>query len=244
MDAQIRLLSELKALRRCFLRSVIGFLIALAALAPFTKEIFHAIALPMLAALPSGQALLSVGVISPVMAPLKVLCLAAAFASLPNTLYQIWSFAAPGLYRDEKRKALLFVGSALLLALAGAAYCQFAVLGVVLGFISSNAPEFVSFAPDIGAYLDFVLRMTFAFALAFETPAAVVLLSRVGAVGLPRLRRARRFVIVGAFAVSAVLTPPDVLSQLLLALPLCLLYEAGLIAASLTCRTRAKAAAS
>lgn len=234
----IALLSELKALRRCFIRCVVGFLIALAALAPFSKEIFHAFALPLLSALPPGQALMSVGVIAPVMAPLKVLCFAAAFVSLPNTLYQIWSFSAPGLYRAEKRKAALFVLCALALAVAGACYCYFAVLGLVLGFIASQAPGFISFAPDVSAYLDFVLRMVLAFALAFQTPAAVVLLAKTGAVGLARLKKSRRVVIIGAFVLAAVLTPPDVLSQLLLALPLCLLYEAGLILASLACRSR------
>lgn len=235
----IELLSELKALRRCFLRAALGFLVALAALAPFSMDIFHAVALPLLSALPPGQALMSVGVIAPVMAPLKVLCFAAAFASLPNTLLQIWLFIAPGLYRSERRRAAAFVLCALLLAVSGACYCYFAVLGLVLGFIAAQAPDFVSFAPDVGAYLDFVLRMLLAFALAFQTPAAVVLLARSGAVGLARLRRSRRYVIVGAFALSAVLTPPDVLSQLLLALPLCLLYELGLAAAAVSCRRKA-----
>ncbi len=240
-EGSLQLLSELKALRRCFLRAALGFLIALAVLAPFTREIFHAVALPLLAALPPGQALMSVGVISPVMAPLKVLCFASLLASLPNTLFQIWLFAAPGLYRSEKRRAAAFVLCALALAIAGGCYCYFAVLGLVLGFIAAQAPGFISFAPDVGAYLDFVLRMLMAFALAFQTPAAVVLLARTGAVGLARLKRSRRYVIIGAFTISAVLTPPDVLSQLLLALPLCLLYELGLMIASITCRRKAVA---
>lgn len=235
MSEGIRILSELKALRRCFIRAIIGFVIAIAALSPFTNEIFSFVALPLISALPRGQALMSVGVITPVLAPLKVLLFAAIFLSLPNTLWQIWAFVSPGLYKKEKRRAVVFVVCALMLALTGSAYCYFTVLKLVLGFIASVSPQFVTFAPDINAYLDFVLHMTMAFALSFETPAVVVLLCRSGAVGIARLRKSRRYVIIGAFTLSAVLTPPDVLSQLMLALPLCLLYEAGLIAASIVC---------
>jgi sec-independent protein translocase protein TatC len=162
------------------------------------------------------------------MVPLKVTLFSAFLLALPYVLYQVWAFVAPGLYKHEKRLAVPIIASSMLMFALGMAYCYFVVFGFVFKFIAGFAPASVAVAPDIEAYFGFVLGMFLAFGLAFEMPIVVVLLARFGIASLDRMKQARPYVIVGAFIVAAVFTPPDVLSQLLLAIPLCLLYELGL----------------
>jgi len=185
----------------------------------------------MMEALPSGAHLLATGVTTPFMVPLKVTLFAAFLLSSPYVLYQVWAFVAPGLYQHEKRFALPVVASTAIMFFTGVAYCHFVVFKVVFHFIAGFAPDSVSVAPDIEQYLDFVMHMFLAFGLAFEVPVVVVLLVRTGIVGLERLQGVRRYVIVGATVIGAIFAPPDVLSQLLLAIPLWLLYELGMLVA-------------
>lgn len=236
MTATSPFLSNLMQLRRTLLRSALGFLIAMIVIFPFMDEIFEFACAPLLKALPKGTSLLAVGVISPVMGPLRTVFFAALCLSLPWTLLQIWLFVAPGLYRKEKKATLLFLFSAVSMFSMGTAYCYFVVFRFLFPFIASFAPAAVNFAPDVDAYLSFMLRMFAAFGLTFETPVAVFCLVKFSLVSVEKLKKIRRYVLVGAFAVAAVLTPPDVTSQLLLALPLALLYEFGVMLASLGTR--------
>ena len=224
--------SNLFALRNTILLSLLGVAVCIASLAPFTNFLFEEATKPLLSALPQGSRMLAVGVISPVLGPLKVLLFSAFVLSLPFTLYQIWRFVSPALYKHEKRTALPFILSSVVMFAAGTMYCYFVVFRALFPFIASFSPESVNFAPDIEAYISFLLHMFLAFGLAFETPVAVFLLAASDVVELDRLKKGRRYVIVGAFALAAVLTPPDVTSQLLLALPLLVLYELGLMVSS------------
>lgn len=232
-------LSNLMQLRSALLRSALGFFIAVIVIFPFMDEIFNFACTPLLSALPKGTSLLAVGVVSPVMGPLRTVLFAALILSLPWILLQIWYFVAPGLYRKEKKATLLFLLSAVSMFSLGTAYCYFVVFRFLFPFIASFAPAAVSFAPDVDAYLSFMLRMFVAFGLTFETPVAVLCLVKFSLVSVDRLKKIRRYVLVGSFAVAAVLTPPDVTSQLLLALPLTLLYELGVMLASFGIRTKA-----
>lgn len=232
-------LSNLMQLRSALLRSALGFFIAVIVIFPFMDEIFNFACTPLLSALPKGTSLLAVGVVSPVMGPLRTVLFAALILSLPWILLQIWYFVAPGLYRKEKKATLLFLLSAVSMFSLGTAYCYFVVFRFLFPCIASFAPAAVSFAPDVDAYLSFMLRMFVAFGLTFETPVAVFCLVKFSLVSVDRLKKIRRYVLVGSFAVAAVLTPPDVTSQLLLALPLTLLYELGVMLASFGIRTNA-----
>jgi sec-independent protein translocase protein TatC len=198
---------------------------------PGAAAIYDVLAKPMLAALPQGTHMIATGVITPFMVPVKVTMLAALVISLPVVLYQAWAFVAPGLYRHEKRLALPLIVSSTLLFIAGMAFCYFFVFRTVFRFIASFAPQSITPAPDIEAYLSFVMTMFLAFGVTFEVPVAVVLLVKTGIVPLAKLKSARGYVIVGAFIVAAVVTPPDMVSQCLLAVTLCLLYELGLLCA-------------
>jgi len=200
---------------------------------PGASAIYDVLAQPMLDALPEGTRMIATGVITPFMVPVKVTMLAALVISLPVVLYQAWAFVAPGLYRHEKRLALPLIVSSTLLFILGMAFCYFFVFHTVFRFIAHFAPQSITPAPDIEAYLSFVMTMFLAFGVTFEVPVVVVLLVKTGVVPLAKLRRARGYVIVGAFIVAAVVTPPDVVSQSLLAVPLCLLYELGLLVARL-----------
>jgi len=177
-------------------------------------------------------------VITPFMVPMKVTMVVALLVSLPWVLYQAWAFIAPGLYMHEKRLVAPLIISSSLLFLAGVAFCYFFVFGTVFKFINDFAPKSISVAPDIENYLDFVLMMCLAFGLTFEVPVVVIVLVRMGVVTVEKLREIRPYVIVGAFVVAAVVTPPDVMSQLFLAIPLCLLYEVGLLVAPIFQRSR------
>jgi len=199
---------------------------------PGASAIYDFLAQPMLAALPQGTRMIATGVITPFMVPLKVTLLAAFVIALPVVLYQAWAFVAPGLYKHEQRLALPLIFSSTLLFLLGMAFCYFFVFRTVFHFIAGFAPESITPAPDIEAYVSFVITMFVAFGLTFEVPVAVVLLVKGGVVTVEKLRAARGYVIVGAFIIAAVVTPPDVLSQFMLAVPLCLLFELGLLVAS------------
>src|SRR5438128_7981932 len=198
---------------------------------PGSGYIYDLLAAPLMSALPEGAKMIATGVITPFMVPVKVTALAAFMIALPYVLYQAWAFVAPGLYEHEKKLALPLVIGSTALFLLGVAFCYFFVFGRVFAFIHSFAPKSISPAPDIEAYFSFVITMFIAFGVTFEIPIVVIVLVRMGVVSVEKLRDARPYVIVGAFVIAAVVTPPDVLSQLLLAIPMCLLYEAGLVLA-------------
>ena len=196
---------------------------------PGASAIYDVLAQPMLATLPEGTRMIATGVITPFMVPVKVTLLASFVLALPVVLYQAWAFVAPGLYRHEQRLALPLIISSSLLFLAGMAFCYFVVFRTVFHFIATFAPQSITPAPDIEAYVHFVMTMFLAFGITFEVPVAVVLLVKTGVVSIEKLRAGRGYVVVAAFIVAAVVTPPDVVSQFLLAVPLCLLYEVGLL---------------
>jgi len=227
-------LSHLVELRDRLLRAVIAVVIVFVVLFlyPGASVIYDFLAQPMLATLPEGTRMIATGVITPFMVPVKVTMLTAFVLALPYVLYQVWAFVAPGLYQHEKRLALPLIISSTLLFLLGMAFCYFVVFQTVFKFIASFAPESITPAPDIEAYLNFVLTMFIAFGITFEVPVAVVLLVRLGIMSVDKLREIRGYVVVGAFIIAAVVTPPDIVSQFMLAVPLCLLYEVGILLAS------------
>ncbi|WP_459616439.1 twin-arginine translocase subunit TatC [Bordetella sp. 2513F-2] len=234
-DQQDSFISHLVELRTRLLRAAGAMLAVFIVLFlyPGASAIYDVLAQPMLASLPQGTRMIATGVITPFMVPVKVTMMAAFVIALPVVLYQAWAFVAPGLYKHEKRLALPLILSSTLLFLLGMAFCYFFVFRTVFHFIATFAPQSITPAPDIEAYLSFVLTMFLAFGITFEVPVAVVLLVRTGIVELDKLRAARGYVVVGAFVVAAVVTPPDVVSQFMLAVPLCLLYEVGLLCARL-----------
>lgn len=224
-------MSHLIELRSRLLRAVGTMLVVFIVLFiyPGASVIYDLLAAPMLASLPEGTRMIATGVITPFMVPVKVTMMAAFVVSLPVVLYQVWAFVAPGLYRHEQRLALPLIISSSLLFLAGMAFCYFIVFKTIFSFIASFAPESITPAPDIEAYLGFVMTMFLAFGITFEVPVAVILLVRMGIVTIAQLQQSRGYVIVGAFIIAAVVTPPDVVSQFLLAVPLCVLYEVGIL---------------
>ncbi|MEK0430044.1 MAG: twin-arginine translocase subunit TatC [Pseudomonadota bacterium] len=227
-------ISHLVELRNRLVRAsavVLVVFIMLFAIWPGAAAIYDFLAQPMMGALPEGSKMIATGVITPFMVPMKVTMVVALLVSLPWVLYQAWAFIAPGLYMHEKRLVAPLIISSSLLFLAGVAFCYFFVFGTVFKFINDFAPKSISVAPDIENYLDFVLMMCLAFGLTFEVPVVVIVLVRMGVVTVEKLREIRPYVIVGAFVVAAVVTPPDIMSQLFLAIPLCLLYEVGLLVA-------------
>ncbi|MEY4600166.1 MAG: TatC sec-independent protein translocase protein [Pseudomonadota bacterium] len=224
-------ISHLIELRDRLLRALVVFAVVLLALIPFSAELYDLLATPMMSALPEGSKMIATGVITPFLVPIKVAMMLAFVLTLPFTLYQAWSFIAPGLYNHEKRLVLPLVVASTLLFVIGIAFCYFFVFNTVFHFINQIAPKSISVAPDIENYLNFVLTMFLAFGLTFETPIVVVMLTRMGLVSIEQLCEARPYFIVIAFVIAAVVTPPDVVSQLLLAVPMCLLFEVGLIAA-------------
>ena len=225
--------SHLVELRDRLIRAAIAVGVAFAVLAayPGPSGLYDLLAAPLVAQLPKGATLIATNVISPFLVPLKITLMAAFMLALPVVLYQMWAFVAPGLYMHEKRLVLPLVVSSTLLFLAGVAFCYFFVFGQVFKFIQSFAPKSITAAPDIEAYLGFVMNMFIAFGAAFEVPVIVVVLARIGVVSVEKLREWRGYFIVVAFIIAAVITPPDIVSQLALAIPMCLLYELGLFAA-------------
>ena len=230
--------SHLVELRDRLVRAAIAVGVCFAALAvwPGPAVLYDLLAAPLVAHLPQGTTLIATNVISPFLVPLKIALLAAFLLALPVVLYQAWAFVAPGLYTHEKRLVMPLVISSTLLFFVGVAFCYFFVFGQVFKFIQSFAPKSITAAPDIEAYLSFVLTMFIAFGAAFEVPVIVMVLARMGLVSIEKLKAFRSYFIVLAFIVAAVITPPDVVSQLALAVPMCLLYEVGIWAAQIFIR--------
>jgi sec-independent protein translocase protein TatC len=226
-------ISHLIELRSRLLRAIVAIVIVLAALFPFAKDIYAALASPLLRVLPQGSTMIATDVTGTFLVPLKVTLMAAFLLALPYVLYQAWAFVAPGLYQHEKRLAIPVLVSSFLFFLVGMAFAYFFVFPIAFGFFAGYAPVGVQMMTDIDKYLSFVLTMFIAFGITFETPVVVIVLVRMRIVTLEKLRSARPYVIVGAFVVGAVFTPPDVISQLLLAVPLWLLFELGLLLARL-----------
>lgn len=223
--------SHLIELRERLLKALVAVGIVLLALLPFANKLYAILAEPLLRKLPAGGQLVAIDVASPFFTPLKLAFFTALVVAMPAVLYQLWAFVAPGLYRHEKRLALPLLASSVGLFYLGGAFAYFLVLPTVFGFLAKITPQGVAMMTDITKYLDFVLVIFFAFGICFEVPVAVVILVALGWVTTKQLVEARGYVIVGAFVVAAVLTPPDVVSQILLAIPMCLLYEVGIIAA-------------
>jgi sec-independent protein translocase protein TatC len=230
-SAQETFISHLIELRDRLLRAIIAVLVLTIALVPWAKEIYALLAQPLLSALPSGATMIATDVTGTFLVPLKVTLMAGFLIALPYVLYQAWAFVAPGLYQHEKRLAVPVIVSSFVFFLVGMAFAYFVVFPVAFGFFVGYTPPGVQMMTDIDKYLSFVLTMFIAFGLTFETPVVVVVLVRMGVVSLEKLKAARGYVIVGAFVVGAIFTPPDVISQLLLAIPLWLLYEVGLFLA-------------
>jgi sec-independent protein translocase protein TatC len=227
-------ISHLIELRSRLLRIAIGLLIVFVALFPFANNIYSLLAAPLLNKLPLGGQMIATGVTTPFFVPIKVAMMTAFLVSLPHTLYQLWAFVAPGLYAHEKKFMIPMIVASSLLFLFGMAFAYFLVFPVVFGFIVGTAPEGVAVMTDIGNYLDFVMTLFFAFGLAFEVPIAVVMAVRFGWVSIAALKDARGYVIVGAFVIGAIFTPPDIISQFMLAVPMWLLYELGIVVAAFT----------
>ncbi len=242
-EGESSLIDHLVELRSRLLRAITGLVIALVALLPFANRLYGWFAQPLLDKLPQGAQLIAVEVASPFFAPLKLAFFAAVLLTMPWLLYQAWAFVAPGLYKREKKLALPLLVSAVLLFYAGCAFAFFIVLPAVFGFLTAITPEGVAMMTDINAYLNFVLVIFLAFGISFELPVALVILVLLGWVTPAQLREWRGYAIVGMFILAAIITPPDVVSQLLLAIPMCLLYEAGIIAARMVAPKDAERAA-
>ena len=226
-------LSHLIELRQRLVRAAAAILVVFLALSPFMRQIFDLFARPMMEALPPGNRLLATSVVDLFVVPLKVTMFASLLLALPVVLYQAWAFVAPGLYQHEKRLAVPVIGSSALMFYAGIAFCYFVVFKAVFPFLVRIAPATVNVSPDINTYFSDVLRWFIAFGITFEVPIVVLLLVRLGIVSVVRLRQVRPYVIVGAFVMAAIFTPPDIGSMLLMALPLCLLFELGMVLAAL-----------
>ena len=227
--------SHLVELRDRLIRATIAVGVVFGALCfwPGPAGLYDLLAAPMVAHLPKGATLIATNVISPILVPLKITLMAAFMVALPVVLYQVWAFVAPGLYSHEKKMVVPLVVSSTILFIAGVAFCYFLVIPGMSKFIQAFAPASITAAPDIEQYFGFVLTLFLVFGIAFEVPIAVVVLARMGIVTIAQLRQWRGYFIVGSFVVAAVVTPPDVISQLALAIPMCILYEVGIIAAQL-----------
>jgi sec-independent protein translocase protein TatC len=230
--------SHLIELRDRLIRAVIavGVVFGVLCFYPGPGGLYDLMAAPLVANLPQGSTLIATNVISPFVVPLKITLMAAFLVALPVVLYQVWAFVAPGLYMHEKKLVLPLVVSSTILFFIGVGFCYFFVFGKVFHFIQSFAPKSITAAPDIEAYFSFVLTMFIAFGAAFEVPIVVVVLARVGLVSIEKLKGFRAYFVVLAFIVAAVITPPDIVSQLALAIPMCLLYELGIWAAQIFIR--------
>jgi sec-independent protein translocase protein TatC len=237
-SGQETFLSHLIELRQRLVRALLVFALACAPALYFSAELYDVLAYPLMRSLPEGSKMIATGVISPFLIPMKIALMAGFILALPFILYQAWAFVAPGLYAHEKRMVLPLVVSSTLLFIVGMVFCYFIVFGKVFSFIASFAPKSISVAPDIEAYFNFVLGMFLAFGLAFEVPVVVVVLVMTGLVTVEQLREWRGYVIVAVFIVAAVVTPPDVVSQIALAVPMCILYEVGIVMGQFITRRR------
>lgn len=229
-DQEQSLVGHLVELRKRLLRAVIGVLVLVIGLLPFSAELYRILALPMMRNFAEGAQMIATNPISPFFTPLKLTAFTGLVLAAPWVLYQLWAFIAPGLYRHERRLAVPLLVSATLLFYLGCAFAYFLVLPTVSAFVLQVAPEGVAIMTDISEYLDFVLVVFLAFGVAFEVPVATVIVVAMGWATIEQLREARPYVIVGAFIVAALITPPDVISQLMLAIPMALLYEVGIVA--------------
>ena len=224
-------LSHLIELRDRLIRALIAILIVFVCIFPWSKELYALLAQPLLASLPKGGQMIATDIVGVFLVPMKVALMCAFLIALPVVLYQVWAFVAPGLYAHEKKLVLPLVVASVLLFFSGMAFAYFLVFPAVFGFMASVAPEGVAWMTDIEKYLSFVLTTFMAFGVTFEVPVVVVVLVRMGMVSIAKLKEIRPYVIVGAFVIGAIFTPPDVISQIMLAVPLWLLYEAGIIVA-------------
>jgi sec-independent protein translocase protein TatC len=241
-DQEQGFLSHLVELRSRLLHAVLAVLLVAIALIPFGNKLYTVLAAPLLGRLPEGTQMIAIDPASPFFTPLKLSFFVALVLTVPYILYQAWAFVAPGLYKHEQRLAMPLLVSATLLFYIGCAFAYYLVLPTVFAFMNAIAPDGVAVMTDIARYLDFVLVIFLAFGVAFEVPVAVVILVALGWVSVEQLKAARSYFIVGAFVIAAILTPPDVLSQLLLAIPMCLLYELGIVAARALIKPRREGA--
>lgn len=226
-------ISHLVELRDRLIRALVAVLAIFLGLVNWARDIYSLLAAPMLAALPEGGHMIATDVVGAFFVPMKVTMMVAFLVALPYVLYQAWAFVAPGLYANEKKLALPLLAASVLLFFVGMGFAYFIVFPAVFGFINAFAPEGVAVMTDIDKYLSFVLTTFLAFGVTFEVPVIVIVLVRIGLVSIEKLKEVRPYVIVGAFIVSAVVTPPDVLSQFLLAVPMWLLYECGILMAQM-----------
>jgi sec-independent protein translocase protein TatC len=231
MSASESFIAHLVELRTRLLNSVVALLVIFICLFPWASDLYAVLAHPLLAKLPKGGQMIATDVTTPFFVPLKVAMMTAFLIALPYILYQIWRFVAPGLYAHEKRLVVPLIVASTLLFFCGMSFAYFAVFPVVFGFITAAAPLGVAVMTDIDKYLSFVLSMFVAFGITFQVPVVVILLVRMGVVTVEKLREIRPYVVVGAFVMGAIFTPPDVVSQFMLAMPLWLLYEAGIVVA-------------
>jgi sec-independent protein translocase protein TatC len=236
METSQTIISHLIELRDRLIRATLGIIIVFICLTPIASRLYTWLAQPMLDQLPAGGQMVAIAVATPFFVPIKVAMFAAFLIALPHTLYQLWAFIAPGLYAHEKRSFAPLVLISTLLFLSGMAFAYFLVFPVVFGFLVGAAPEGIAVMTDIDHYLGFVMSLFLAFGISFEVPVAVFMMVKLGWVSTARLRESRSYVIVGAFIAGAILTPPDVISQFMLAIPLWLLYEAGILAAEFAAR--------
>ena len=226
---EMTFVQHLIELRDKLLHSVIAILIIFIGIFPFANEVYGFIAAPIISVLPSGTNIIAIGVISPFLTPLKMALIFAVYLAMPYLLYQIWSFIAPALYKHERQMIVPLIVSSTILFYAGILFSFYVVFPVIFGFLSSVGPSIVDFTPDIQYYLDFVLKVSFAFGVAFEVPIATILLIMFNITTIEKLKNNRPYVIIGAFILGMLLTPPDIISQVLIAIPMWLLFEAGLI---------------
>lgn len=238
--AQESFISHLIELRDRLLRAIVAIVVVFVVLMTWAGDIYDLLARPMMDTLPEGTHMIATGVVTPFFVPVKVTLMVSFVIALPFVLYQVWSFIAPGLYAHERRMGLPLVLGSTVLFLLGMAFCYFFVFGTVFKFINEFAPKSITPAPDIEQYLSFVMTMFLAFGLTFEVPVAVILLVKAGLVSIEKLKEARPYVIVGAFIIAAIITPPDVISQFMLAVPMCVLYELGILIARFISSTPAK----
>lgn len=231
--SEMTLVQHLVELRDKLLRSVVAILLVFIAIFPFSNEVYTFIAAPIIASMPHNSNLIAIGVISPFLTPLKMALIFAVYIAAPYLLFQIWSFVAPALYKHEKQMILPLVISSTLLFYAGILFAFYLVFPLIFGFLADIAPDIVTATPDIQHYLDFVLKVSFAFGVAFEVPIATILLIMFGATTVEKLKKNRPYVIVGAFVLGMLLTPPDIISQVLIAVPVWLLFELGLLVSPL-----------
>jgi len=237
-DRELPFISHLIELRERLLHIILAVLLVTLVLFPFSNSIYTWVATPLMRLLPQGSSMIATEVASPFMAPFKLTLVAAIFLVMPYILYEVWSFVAPGLYRHERNLVLPLVVSSALLYYLGMAFAYFLVFPMVFGFFVGAAPQGVSVMTDINKYLDFVLTLFFAFGIAFEVPVATVLLAWTGVVNPDDLAEKRPYIIVAAFTIGMILTPPDVFSQTMLAIPMWLLFELGLYVSRILLRAR------